>query len=280
MNPMSDCTIRAPVTLTRQEISVNGTVISRKAIAQEVQNHAASKPVLAWQAAARALVIRQLLLDEAGRLQIAAVPLSDDRGRRETDDEARIRMLIEQEVSVPEVSEQNCRIYFDNNRARFHSQTISIVAHILCKADACDPVAYSQAQQRANSVMAILNQQPDQFDALARQYSDCPSAAQGGLLGQVVAGETTQAFEKALDALEVGCWSTAPVATPYGFHIIRLDRRIAGQPLPFEQVRDRIAAYLSDAVQRKAQVQYLKILAGRAVITGIAFEAAPGMMVQ
>jgi hypothetical protein len=27
-------------------------------------------------------------------------------------------------------------------------------------------------------------------------------------------------------------------------------------------------------------VQYLKILAGRAAITGIEFEAAPGMMVQ
>ena len=280
MKTSTDCTIRAPITLNRRDITVNGTVISRKSIAQEVQNHTAATPLLAWQAAACALVIRQLLLHEAGRLQIVSDPLSDERGRRETDDEAKIRMLIEQEVGVPQVDERNCLIYFNNNSARFYSQTISIVAHILCKADVRDPAAYEQARQRASVLLKTVTQQPDRFEALARECSDCPSATQGGLLGQVIAGETTQAFEQALDALEVGCWSTAPVATPYGFHIIRLDRRIAGRPLPFALVRDWIAAYLSDAVERKAQVQYLKILAGRAAITGIEFEAAPGMMVQ
>ncbi len=37
-------------------ISVNGIVIPRETIAQEVQNHPAKKPIDAWQAAARALV--------------------------------------------------------------------------------------------------------------------------------------------------------------------------------------------------------------------------------
>ena len=46
-------------------ISVNGAVIAREIIAREVQNHPAEKPILAWQAAARALVVRELLLQEA-----------------------------------------------------------------------------------------------------------------------------------------------------------------------------------------------------------------------
>ena len=53
-------------------ICVNGVVISREVIAREVQNHPAERPILAWQAAARALVVRELLLQELARLGIVA----------------------------------------------------------------------------------------------------------------------------------------------------------------------------------------------------------------
>ena len=62
-------------------ISVNGAVIPREVIAREVQNHPAEKPILAWQAAARALVVRELLLQESRRLGIEAEPLCDPEGR-------------------------------------------------------------------------------------------------------------------------------------------------------------------------------------------------------
>ena len=91
-------------------VSVNGTVISRDAITREIQNHPASKPMLAWQQAARALVIRELLLQEAGRLGIEADPLTDDEGRRETDEEAQVRTLVEQEVHVPSATEAELRL--------------------------------------------------------------------------------------------------------------------------------------------------------------------------
>jgi peptidyl-prolyl cis-trans isomerase C len=254
MDHATDCSVHPPVTVTRKEISVNGVVIDRRAIAREAQNHQASKPVLAWQAAARALVIRQLLIGEAQRLSIEAEPLRDDRGRRETEEEAQIRALIEREVQLPRISGENCRIYYDNNRARFRAKTIWVLDQI--------------------------RQEPSLFEPLAREMSDCPSASEGGSLGQVLSGETTPLFEAALDALNVGEITAAPIATPYGFHIIRLDRRVEGEVLPFEQVKDRIASYLTDNVRRRAEAQYIKILAGQARIEGIAFEAAPGMMVQ
>ena len=49
-------------------VIVNGREISAAMIAAEVQNHPASDADEAWAAAARALVLRQLLLDEADRL--------------------------------------------------------------------------------------------------------------------------------------------------------------------------------------------------------------------
>ena len=76
-----------------KSISVNGKNIPREVIAREVQNHPAEKPLLAWQAAARALVVRELLLQESARLGIEAEPLRDQEGRRETPEEAAMREM-------------------------------------------------------------------------------------------------------------------------------------------------------------------------------------------
>ena len=100
-------------------VSVNGVVIPRDAIARETQYHPAAKASEAWLSAARALVIRELLLRRARQLGIAAVPLKDERGRRETEEDAVIRSLIEQEITTPEPDETVCRRYYQQNRDRF-----------------------------------------------------------------------------------------------------------------------------------------------------------------
>src|SRR5215472_12972817 len=79
-----------------QPVQVNGVAIPRERIAEEIQHHPSRNPVEAWQAAARSLVVRELLLQEARRLGIAAEPQYHDDGRRETEEEARIRGLVEQ----------------------------------------------------------------------------------------------------------------------------------------------------------------------------------------
>jgi peptidyl-prolyl cis-trans isomerase C len=66
----------------------------------------------------------------------------------------------------------------------------------------------------------------------------------------------------------------ALVPTPYGVHIIRLDRKIQGRQLPFELVAERIADYLKESVSRRATAQYIARLVSRAMITGISIEGA------
>jgi hypothetical protein len=104
------------------EVSVNGVVIPRDAIAREVQHHPASKPVEAWLSAARALVVRELLLQEARRVGLTATPLSDEHGRRETEDDALIRRLIEREIATPEPDEESCRRYYEHRKHLFRSR--------------------------------------------------------------------------------------------------------------------------------------------------------------
>ncbi len=70
------------------------------------------------------------------------------------------------------------------------------------------------------------------------------------------------------------------VATRYGFHVIRVDHRVAGRTLPFEAVRERIARELSTSVEARALRQYVEVLAGRAEMHGADLAAAATPLVQ
>ena len=255
-------------------ISVNGIVITYNAIAREAQYHPASKPIEAWQAAARALVVRQLLLQEARRLGVTAEARFDSDGRRETEEEALIRAVDEREVITPEPDAATCRRYYEQNRNAFRSESLFEAAHILFAARRDQPKAFAEARAIADSVLAELAREPSRFGELARCHSGCSSAALGGNLGQIGAGQTTPEFERALSRLVPGDMTSEPVETRYGLHIIRLDRKIEGQDLPFELVADRIADYLRDCVNRRATAQYLARLVSRAEISGIVLAGA------
>lgn len=255
-------------------VSVNGIAIARDAIVREMQNHPADKPIAAWRQAARALVVRELLLQRAAALGLAPAPIGDDEGRRETDEEALMRGVVEHEVTVPEPDDATCRRYYANNKARFRSPDIYEASHILFAAVPSDKEAYAQARADAEAVLATLQENPESFAALAQAYSRCSSAAQSGNLGQLTRGQTTPEFEQAMVALSPGETCATPVATRYGFHIIRLARKHEGKTLPYEAVAGRIADYLRDSVTHRAQAQYIARLVSAAQIEGIALADA------
>ena len=262
------------------DVQVNGTRIVDAAILAEAQHHPARSPDEAVAAATEALVVRELLLQEAARQSLNPAPAVDDEGRRETDDDALIRQLLTAEIAVPAADAETCRRYYDNNPDRFRSPDLYEAAHILFAADPDDGAAYEQAVASAEQTIAVLQRDPDSFAAIAGARSDCVSSRQGGRLGQVGRGDTVPEVETFLVALEPGQLCPVSVKSRYGAHVLRLDRKIDGRRLPFEAVRDRIAAYLQEVSWRRAVAQYIKLLAGRACIEGIELEAATSALVQ
>jgi hypothetical protein len=116
------CTVHQKILSDRPApVTVNGVPIARDAIAREAQHHPAPKPIAAWRAAAQALVIRELLLQEARRTGVEASPIGDGEDRRETEEEATIRALIERDVEIPAADLETCRRYYEGNRKRFQS---------------------------------------------------------------------------------------------------------------------------------------------------------------
>lgn len=254
-------------------VRVNGITIPRDDIVREMQNHPADKPFAAWQQAARALVVRELLMQRAQALGLTAEPLTAD-GRRETEDEALMRALVDSEVVVPEPDDATCRRYYDNNKARFRSPDIYEASHILFAAPAEDKDAAAKARADAEAVLATLQESPEAFATLAQAYSRCPSAAQGGNLGQLTLDQVTPEFADALETMTAGELCLTAVETRYGLHVIRLGRKIEGRTLPYEAVAERIADYLRDNVLHRAQAQYVARLVSAAQIDGIALAGA------
>ena len=263
-------------------VFVNGVEISDHAINSELQYHPAGSVEEAREAAARALAVRELLLQAAARRGIDRPDPSEhgDADERETDDEALIRTLIACEVRTPEPDHEACRRFYEQNLKRFRSPDLFQAAHILFPADPEDADASSRAKEQASAVLRDVLAAPERFANLARELSACPSAAQGGNLGQITRGQTVPEFETFLFNLEPGQICPVPVRTRFGYHVLRLDRRIEGRQLPFEAVSDKIAEYLREHVWRRAVSQYLQLLVGQAEIRGIELNGATTPLVQ
>ncbi|MEX2454140.1 MAG: peptidylprolyl isomerase [Rhodospirillaceae bacterium] len=249
-------------------VSVNGVAIPERDIASEAQNHPAASPEEARHEATLALVVRQLLLQRAGALGLDPEPSILEDGRRETDDDALIRQLLHREVTTPEPDRESCERYFRNNRQKFRSPDLVEARHILFAADPEDPSRRQQAETEAKATLRELGAEPGRFGELARTRSACPSAKQDGSLGQLAPGQTVPEFDTFLFNLEEGQLCPVPVKTRFGFHVVRVDRKLPGRDLPFEAVQDRIAGYLKTASWSRAVAQYLGLLAASARIDG------------
>lgn len=260
-----------------ERVFVNGAEIPPQAIAAEMQYHPAPSREAAWQAAAQALVIRQLLLQEAARLGFGAEPQAEEETSPE---EALIAALLAQEMATPEPDEATCRRYWSMNQEKFRAPDVYEAAHILFAAPSEDEPARDAAKARAIETLALLQEDPTRFAALARERSACPSAASGGLLGQQSRGDLVPEIETFIAALEPGQICPVPVATRYGYHVLRLDRFVRGPTLPFETAAPRVAQMLRARSWQRAVSQYLRILAGRAQIEGVAIDSSSTPLVQ
>lgn len=243
-------------------IRVGDNVLTDDAIAQELQYHPSERLEDAWQAAATSLVVKALLEQRATQLGIEAAT-----------EEERTALLLERELQAPNPTEEQCQHYFHSNRAHFCTPVLLAVSHILLPAAPDDVQQRDQQRLLADQLLVQLQADPDSFAALARQYSACNSSGQGGSLGQLLKGQTVAEFERQVWLLPVGL-CPHPVESRFGFHLVRVDQRIEGEPLEYQHVALRIRQYLHEQVTRRALNQYLQTLGASIGVQGIVFNAA------
>ena len=83
------------------------------------------------------------------------------------------------------------------------------------------------------------------FAALAQEFSTGPSGPKGGDLGYFGRGQMVPDFEAAAFELEIGTFTSRPVQTQFGWHVIKLEDKRT-QPAPsLDEMRSQIAQGLS-----------------------------------
>ncbi|MCR5346667.1 MAG: peptidylprolyl isomerase [Fretibacterium sp.] len=134
------------------------------------------------------------------------------------------------------VSDEETRRFYDENTAQFKQPERIHARHILLKDDAesADKIAKVQADLKAGV----------SFDEVAKAVSVCPSAQQGGDLGEFQKGQMVPEFETAAFALKNVGDISEPVKSQFGWHIIKLEGRVPESVMPYDEVKDQITQEL------------------------------------
>jgi peptidyl-prolyl cis-trans isomerase SurA len=146
----------------------------------------------------------------------------DELQRRAIDKLRQEGKLVQVSVSEQEVSEA-----FERNKARLPRKEPTVTFRQIVMATQPSAAAKAAGRAKAESLLAELKRGGD-FESIAKRESMDPSKDVGGDLGWARRGQMVPAFEWWLFTLPPGQMSPV-VETPFGFHIIRVDRVQPGE---------------------------------------------------
>jgi len=115
-----------------------------------------------------------------------------------------------------------------------------------------------KTEEEAKALIIELDQGKD-FGALAKEKStDAISAENNGDLGWRTKHGFAPPFSAALESLKKGSYTTVPVKTQFGWHVIQLDDIRDSEPPAFESVKDNIKTRLQQTKQMHDYVEVLR----------------------
>ncbi len=202
----------------------------------------------------------------------------------ETDREV-LESMVDAEVISPEPDDSECERYHQAHASQFTVGQALHVRHILfAVTPGINVQALAVHAERALLELTHKDTAKSRFAQLASELSNCPTSAQGGDLGWIGPDDCAPELTKALFHPQQGQARTGVhptlVHSRFGFHIIEVLERREGVVPPYVEVRERIARVLTMQSRGRALHQYMSLLAGDAVVEGIALEAADSPLVQ
>ena len=174
--------------------------------------------------------------------------------------------LINWEVKVEEKpGEKELREFYQNNISRYRTNETYRPGQILFAIPkGATPEEIREIRKRCQNVLEKIRGGED-FGEMALLYSEDASNKDRGDLGYFRKGELLPVFEREALHLKVGEVSGI-IRTDFGFHIIKLLDRKGTDPLPFEEVTERVKADYYEGKMEKAFKQYLSTLKEKAII--------------
>lgn len=196
------------------------------------------------------MIARKLFLLDAKKNLMEREPEFKEQLNRVKDDML-TNYAIQKSVERVRVTEDEVKKFYDENPEQFDAGEVFNASHILV-----------DTEEKANEIAGKLASGEIKFEDAAREYSTCPSSAEGGELGDFGKGQMVREFEEACESMEVGTVSS-PVKTQFGWHIIRLNKKEAGGKIALadskEQIKEALMAQKQQAAYQ-SRINQLKIL--------------------
>ena len=151
------------------------------------------------------------------------------------------QVAIQEHATKHQPSDEEIQKIYDTDYAN-QSNTEYKARHILVKEEA-----------EAKELITQLDGGSD-FAELAKQHSTGPTGKDGGDLGWFDAAQMVEPFANALTEMEKGKYSSAPVQTQFGWHVILLEDSRQSPAPTLESVKGKIQT----ALQQKALTDYMQ----------------------
>ena len=141
------------------------------------------------------------------------------------------------------VTEEECKEFYDNNPQHFtEGETVS-AKHILVK-----------EESECLEILEAINKGETTFEDAAKEKSTCPSGQKGGDLGAFGRGQMVPEFEEAAFNAELNT-VVGPVATQFGYHLIKVEAKNEATVADFEPVKAQIRSNLLSMKQNDAYIK-------------------------
>lgn len=153
--------------------------------------------------------------------------------------------------------------HYEENKDQYADKGGMEIAHILV-----------DTEEKALEILAKL-EQGDDFASLAKEYSSCPSSAQGGDLGLINEdSEYVAEFKEAALKLKPGEITKEPVKSEFGYHIIKAGALHEARTIQFAEVENEVKAQLLEDKKTEAFYNYLQDLNKKADIVDLRVDKA------
>ena len=153
-----------------------------------------------------------------------------------------IQRLINQKFK-PAVTDEEIRKYYDDNPDKFKQKSQVRASHILISVDSSATKAQKDAARKEIEALLSRIKSGEDFAAIAKEKSQCPSSANGGDLGFFSKGDMVEPFEEAVFSMKPGEISNI-VETQFGYHIIKLTDKKDEKTIGFEEAKEEISRSL------------------------------------
>ncbi len=173
--------------------------------------------------------------------------------------ELKVEAILEK-ISANEtrISDMDVELYYQFHPDQFRRPETRLARHILVTINESMPDNTREvAHKRITEIAARLAKEPQRFEEQALKHSECPTALEGGKLGDLPRGKLFPELDQALFELNAGEVSGV-LESELGFHVLRCDNITLANVLEFAEAKQHIRKLMEQKRKRVCQQEWIK----------------------